>query len=80
MINYFFLTSCANAHKALPLSLENDLMFMPLCVHCLFSVTVEAAEAIRKCNVGIKCATITPDEKRVTGNIAGNFQALSFLG
>ncbi|NOU47250.1 MAG: NADP-dependent isocitrate dehydrogenase [Bacteroidales bacterium] len=29
-------------------------------------VTVEAAEAIRKYNVGIKCATITPDEKRVT--------------
>lgn len=28
-------------------------------------VTVEAAEAIKKCNVGIKCATITPDEKRV---------------
>ena len=29
-------------------------------------VTVEAAEAIKKYNVGIKCATITPDEKRVT--------------
>jgi len=28
-------------------------------------VTVEAAEAILKYNVGIKCATITPDEKRV---------------
>ncbi|KAI3636057.1 hypothetical protein MIR68_005938 [Amoeboaphelidium protococcarum] len=28
-------------------------------------VTVDAAEAIRKCNVGIKCATITPDEARV---------------
>lgn len=28
-------------------------------------VTVECAEAIKKCNVGIKCATITPDEKRV---------------
>ncbi|MEZ4814579.1 MAG: isocitrate dehydrogenase (NADP(+)) [Bdellovibrionota bacterium] len=28
-------------------------------------ITVEAAEAIKKCNVGIKCATITPDEKRV---------------
>ena len=28
-------------------------------------VTVQAAEAIRRCNVGIKCATITPDEKRV---------------
>ncbi|XP_014255604.1 isocitrate dehydrogenase [NADP] cytoplasmic [Cimex lectularius] len=28
-------------------------------------VTVECAEAIKKYNVGIKCATITPDEKRV---------------
>jgi isocitrate dehydrogenase len=28
-------------------------------------VTVDAAEAIKKFNVGIKCATITPDEKRV---------------
>lgn len=28
-------------------------------------VTVDAAEAIKKCNVGIKCATITPDEARV---------------
>lgn len=28
-------------------------------------VTVEAAEAIKKYHVGIKCATITPDEKRV---------------
>jgi isocitrate dehydrogenase len=28
-------------------------------------VTVEAAEAILKYKVGIKCATITPDEGRV---------------
>ncbi|KAG5506252.1 hypothetical protein JIQ42_07866 [Leishmania sp. Namibia] len=28
-------------------------------------VTIDAAEAIKKCNVGIKCATITPDEARV---------------
>ncbi len=28
-------------------------------------VTVDAAEAIKKYNVGIKCATITPDEDRV---------------
>ncbi|XP_016403062.1 isocitrate dehydrogenase [NADP] cytoplasmic-like, partial [Sinocyclocheilus rhinocerous] len=28
-------------------------------------VTIEAAEAVRHYNVGIKCATITPDEKRV---------------
>jgi isocitrate dehydrogenase len=30
-------------------------------------VTIDAAEAIKKHNVGIKCATITPDEERVTG-------------
>ena len=28
-------------------------------------VTVDCAEAIRKYNVGVKCATITPDEARV---------------
>lgn len=28
-------------------------------------VTVESAEAIKKYKVGIKCATITPDEERV---------------
>merc|ERR1712135_101741 len=28
-------------------------------------VTIECAEAVKKYNVGIKCATITPDEKRV---------------
>ena len=30
-------------------------------------VTIDSAEAIRKYNVGIKCATITPDEERVEG-------------
>jgi isocitrate dehydrogenase len=28
-------------------------------------ITIEAAKAIQKYNVGIKCATITPDEDRV---------------
>ena len=28
-------------------------------------ITIDAAEAIKKYNVGIKCATITPDENRV---------------
>lgn len=32
-----------------------------------FLVTVDAANAIKKYNVGIKCATITPDEARVEG-------------
>ena len=30
-------------------------------------VTHDAAAAIKKYNVGIKCATITPDEERVEG-------------
>lgn len=30
-----------------------------------FKVTIDAAHAIQKYNVGIKCATITPDEQRV---------------
>jgi isocitrate dehydrogenase len=30
-------------------------------------ITIDAAEAIKKYNVGIKCATITPDEARVKG-------------
>lgn len=30
-------------------------------------VTIDAANAIKKYNVGIKCATITPDEERVKG-------------
>jgi len=36
-------------------------------VFCGFTVTVDAANAIKKYNVGIKCATITPDESRVEG-------------
>ena len=30
-------------------------------------VTIDSAEAIKKYSVGIKCATITPDEQRVEG-------------
>jgi Isocitrate dehydrogenases len=28
-------------------------------------ITIDCANAIKKCGVGIKCATITPDEARV---------------
>ena len=28
-------------------------------------ITIEAANAIKKNNVGVKCATITPDDKRI---------------
>lgn len=35
-------------------------------------VTIDAANAISKYNVGIKCATITPDEKRVEGGFSLN--------
>ena len=31
----------------------------------IFAVTIDCAHAIRKYSVGIKCATITPDEARV---------------
>ena len=27
-------------------------------------ITIESANAIKKCGVGIKCATITPDESK----------------
>lgn len=30
-------------------------------------VTIDSAHAVLKHNVGIKCATITPDEQRVEG-------------
>ena len=43
----------------------------------MFSVTVDAANAIKKYNVGIKCATITPDEKRVEGG-SSYFSYFSF--
>jgi isocitrate dehydrogenase len=36
------------------------MFFLPL-------VTIDCAHAIQKYNVGIKCATITPDENRVEG-------------
>lgn len=56
---------------------KNHFFFLVVCVCGSFDlgmenrdatndkVTVEAAEAVRRYNVGIKCATITPDEKRV---------------
>lgn len=33
-------------------------------------VTIDSAEAIKKYNVGVKCATITPDEERVEGRLS----------
>lgn len=42
----------------------NSLIIIP--------VTIDAANAIKKYNVGIKCATITPDEKRVEGRFYTN--------
>lgn len=38
-------------------------------------VSVDAAEAIKKYGVGIKCATITPDEARVKGRLSTPFLA-----
>ena len=34
-------------------------------MNCAISVTIDAAEATKKYNVAVKCATITPDEARV---------------
>ena len=42
-------------------------------------VTIDCAEAIKKYNVGIKCATITPDEKRVEGIFFTNHYAYLFI-
>jgi len=41
-------------------------------------VTIEAAHAIQQYNVGIKCATITPDEERVKGRINNKIILKSF--
>ena len=41
-------------------------------------VTIDAANAIKKHNVGIKCATITPDEARVTGRKLFELISLKF--
>lgn len=49
--------------------LEVDIKYYDLCMEHRDAtddkVTIEAAEAIKKYGVGIKCATITPDEARV---------------
>jgi len=49
--------------------LDIQLIYYDLSIHNRDAtedrVTVEAAEAIKRYNVGVKCATITPDEARV---------------
>lgn len=45
------------------------LLFLLINIILSLTVTVDCANAIAKYNVGIKCATITPDEKRVEGMI-----------
>jgi isocitrate dehydrogenase len=49
--------------------LDVDLKYYDLSIECRDAtndqVTVEAAEAIKRYGVGVKCATITPDEARV---------------
>jgi len=42
-------------------------------------VTIEAAHAIKRYNVGIKCATITPDEQRVQGRINNSLSFSKFF-
>lgn len=41
-------------------------------------VTIDAAEAIKKYSVGIKCATITPDEDRVKGSFLKILKKIEF--
>ena len=63
-----------------------QLIFPYLKVECLYydlglpyrdqtddQVTIDSAEAIKKHSVGIKCATITPDEERVVGKCCSLF-------
>src|SRR5215471_20064259 len=49
--------------------LEMELDYYDLSIHSRDAsedrITVEAAEAIKRHGVGVKCATITPDEARV---------------
>jgi isocitrate dehydrogenase len=49
--------------------LDLDIKYFDLCIENRDKtddrITIEAAEAIKMCGVGIKCATITPDEARV---------------
>lgn len=53
---YLFQVECLYYDLGLPhRDLTND------------QVTIDASHAILKHNVGIKCATITPDEQRVEG-------------
>lgn len=60
------------------------LLFLCFQVECLYydlglphrdltndQITIDAAHAVLKHNVGIKCATITPDEERVEGLCLG---------
>ena len=60
--------------------MSNDFYFRDFQIDCKYydlglpyrdqtddQVTIDSAEAIKKYNVGIKCATITPDEERVEG-------------
>ncbi|HHZ95375.1 MAG TPA: NADP-dependent isocitrate dehydrogenase, partial [Flavobacteriales bacterium] len=49
--------------------LDIELLYFDLGIEkrdeTLDQITIDAAEAIKKHHVGIKCATITPDEARV---------------
>src|SRR3974390_3732873 len=55
--------------KLIPPFLDIDLLYFDLGIEYRDKtndqVTVDAAEAIKRVGVGVKCATITPDEARV---------------
>jgi isocitrate dehydrogenase len=67
------LEACKAAHAHIPQFihpyLDIDLKYydlgLPYRDETNDQVTLDAAEAIKKYSVGVKCATITPDEQRV---------------
>ena len=76
----FVLRCCCPTFQLLTLFLFSQLIFPYLDLESLYydlglphrdqtddQVTIDSALAILKHNVGIKCATITPDEARVEG-------------
>jgi isocitrate dehydrogenase len=60
-------TACAvtRSQCLLHMCIKNSTLTTALFALIISTVTVDCAEAISKYNVGIKCATITPDEQRV---------------
>jgi len=65
----FFFLRTTQSNNEYPSYLDIDLKYYDLGLEYRDEtndqVTIDAAEAIKKYSVGVKCATITPDEARV---------------